>query len=95
MNDYQKTKSFLERLHNLLETNKHCMIEADQLIGKNQNQPPIGEADGSFTPEQWVRANASVQTLKDAQRRLRAFLTNHPGELGSESLDFGMGYPHF
>jgi hypothetical protein len=47
---------------------------AKDLVGKNQNSPPLGEADGSFTEDEWTAARDAVDALQrfeDTFRRVR------------------------
>lgn len=38
--------------------------EMDQIVGEQQNAPPRGIADGSFTPIEWIVAQSVVKDLR-------------------------------
>ena len=67
MSDYECTKHVLTTI--LDSIGLDSVTEAAKLIGKNQNRPPLGEADGSFTDETWT-------ICRDAIRALENFMSN-------------------
>jgi hypothetical protein len=44
---------------------EYDLEEIGFIIAKNQNSPPLGEADGSFTVEQWQQCRDLHRLLKD------------------------------
>jgi hypothetical protein len=51
MNDYQRVCDLVKPI---IEMSNKVFAEVNMLISKNQNRPPLGDADGSFTEETWT-----------------------------------------
>lgn len=56
MNDREYVMSVYQKLFAQLRAviREYDLEEIGFIIAKNQNSPPLGEADGSFTTEQWA-----------------------------------------
>ena len=70
MSDYNKARALVTRLspkgYDGLET-------LDELLGKNQNPPPDGDADGSFSIEQWEALRIIITSLTNMQGAMEHF----------------------
>jgi len=56
--------TFLRLASKTYKATPEDVIEMKTLIGKNQNRPPQGRADGSFTDEQWTNCRDYVNMLE-------------------------------
>lgn len=68
MNDREKFEALTTRL--ALEASR----VAERLMGlvaKNQNQPPLGDADGSFTTDEWYAARDIARSVDDVVKDFR------------------------
>lgn len=70
MNDRERIISFLHPIQIFLNIHSTPIKEVCDLIGKNQNKPPAGEADGSLTDNQWTAARDAIDMLKNFQTNL-------------------------
>jgi len=70
MSDYSKAQVLIA----LLNPKGYDELKLlDDLLGKNQNPPPDGEADGSFSTEQWYALRTIITALKDIQGAVKHF----------------------
>ena len=53
MTDIEKLRILLKPITENISAIK---MDIEKIIGKNQNEPPLGEADGSFNECQWIAA---------------------------------------
>lgn len=59
MSDKTKVVELLRPIKEYLDSKKKELMEVDTLVAKNQNSPPLGDADGSFTEKEWLGARDS------------------------------------
>ena len=73
MTDLERVRFILTPLFTLVseydETNSICML--DDLRAKNQNRPPLGEADGSLNVAQWEALRDVVVYLQGLKSNLK------------------------
>lgn len=79
MNDRERFYALMARLHTV-DANERTDIRRAllDLVGKNQNRPPNGGADGSFTSPQWTAARDllyAVDALDTAWQRAARVLS--------------------
>ncbi len=61
MNDREK---FTELLHAIYAGEDRKLDEMGRVVAKNQNTPPLGKGDGSFTDKQWESARDILVALR-------------------------------
>jgi hypothetical protein len=66
MNDRERFYSLMRELHTVTEHSRRSVIAAmDDIIRRNQNGPPHGHADGSFSPAQWTIARDLIYAIEN------------------------------
>lgn len=68
----ERIKKILEKISGAIEPGD--LDELFHALGKAQNRPPLGEADGSVSAEDWAIANDAARHLNDGWHRTRRFL---------------------
>jgi len=70
MNDRKRAEDLLEYIELTLCLLSEPLHDLQDILGKNQNRPPLGQADGSFTPEIWIHMRDTLQCLATAARHI-------------------------
>lgn len=73
MSDKEKVIELLTPIREFLISKKDDLLKADELLAKNQNRKPLGDADDSFTDREWVGgrdAFHAVHTFLHSYNRL-------------------------
>jgi hypothetical protein len=74
MTDRERIIELLDPIQVFLTVNSSPLNEVNELVGKNQNSPPLGEADGSLEGERWIAARDAyhaIQTFKHSLERIK------------------------
>ena len=71
MNDRQKVGELLAAIDKAIDY--ECVEVAKSIVGKNQNPPPQGVADGSFSNSEWTAARDAVNAIDTFQSSLKCF----------------------
>ena len=75
MTDREKARALVERLNERIgdEAFSKAVRWLQTILSKNQNQPPQGHADRSFTIEQWYSLRSVVMSAYDLERYTKQF----------------------
>ena len=68
MTDAKRAGEIIGPILRLVEEN---LDELADIVGRNQNDPPLGKADGSISVRGWYRLKDSVDSLREFAERMR------------------------
>lgn len=81
LTDYEKILRNIDEVREAVQAEDFNTVMSNirYLVGRNQNRPPQGEADGSISEEDWTAARDMVRSFEEMLRSMNGILRRSVG----------------